>query len=114
MKKIIACLLIAFIAAIKLSAQYSIEVYPTNWWVGMKNPKLQVMLHGNGIANATGFAVSYPGVTLNKITKAKNKNYVFLDLTIASTAKPGSVAISVKGISSLSTINYTLPVSYTH
>ena len=108
MKKIIACLLIAFIAALKLSAQDSIGVYPTSWWVGMKNPKLQVMLHGNGIGNATGFTVSYPGVTLNKIAKAKNKNYIFLNLTIASTAKPGSVAISVKGISSVSTINYPL------
>ena len=51
MKKIIACLLIAFIAALKLSAQDSIGVYPTNWWVGMTNPKLQLMFHGRNAGN---------------------------------------------------------------
>ena len=53
----------------------------------MKNPALQIMLHGNAIGKATGFTVSYPGVTLNKDKQGKNSNYVFLDLTIGRHSK---------------------------
>ncbi|GAC1431017.1 MAG: glycoside hydrolase family 13 protein [Chitinophagaceae bacterium] len=74
----------------------------------MKNPKLQVMLHGQGIGNATGFTVSYPGVLLNKTTRVQNKNYIFLDLTIAPAAKPGNIAIKIQGLPALSLINYPL------
>ncbi len=108
MKKIITCLLIAFFATANLFAQSPVEVYPTNWWVGMKNPKLQIMLHGHGIANATSITVNYPGVALNKITRVKNSNYIFLDLTIAAAAKPGNMIINLQGLSSLPVINYSL------
>ena len=108
MKKITVYLLMALVAATKLHAQQAIEVYPGNWWVGMKNPKLQLMLYGHGIGNATGFTVSYPGVQLNKVIKVQNRNYVFLDLIIATAAKPGNIAIKLQGIPSLAVINYAL------
>ena len=28
-------------------AQTEINAYPSNWWIGMKNPTLQLMLHAN-------------------------------------------------------------------
>ncbi|MEP6750797.1 MAG: cyclomaltodextrinase N-terminal domain-containing protein, partial [Bacteroidota bacterium] len=106
MKKITACVLIIFSFA--ASRAQTIAVYPTNWWVDMKNQKLQLMLHGTGIGNATGFTIGYPGVTMNKITKVKNKNYVFLDLTINASAKPGNVPVMVQGVPGVPLINYTL------
>ncbi len=93
MKKNIGSLLIFLLAATGLWGQNGLEVYPTNWWVGMKNPKLQLMLHGKDIGKATGFAISYPGVSLNKVTRAKNSNYVFLDLVISAAAKPADIII---------------------
>jgi len=108
MKKKISCLLLVVIVTIKLGAQSPVDVYPSNWWVGMKNPKLQLMLHGAGIGNATGFTVGYPGVTLNKINRVKNKNYVFLDLSIAPAAKPGNISIAVKGVAAINALQYTL------
>lgn len=72
-------------------------VYPTNWWVGMKNPKVQVMLHGQNIGQFTKFNITYPGVKIEKISKAENKNYVFLDLNIAPTTKPGVFKIIMSG-----------------
>jgi len=108
MKSITTCFLLVLIAAIKLWAQNPPDAYPANWWVGMKEHKLQVMLHGTGIGNATGFTINYPGVTLNKITKTHNKNYVFLDLVIAATAKPGTVTIKFSGLASSSSLNYSL------
>ena len=81
--------LFAFIFSVQFSfAQDSIGIYPTNWWVGMKNPRLQIMLHGAGIASSN-VIVDYPGVTINKVSKVENKNYLFVDLTISKLAKPG-------------------------
>ncbi len=71
----------------------------------MKNPKLQLMIHGKGIGN-DAVTVSYPGVKLEKVNKAENKNYLFLDLLISSTAKPGNLKIKLAG----KTINYELKV----
>ena len=68
------------------------EIYPTNWWIGMKNPKLQLMLHAVNIAD-NNISINYPGVKLVKVNKAENKNYVFLDLIINAEAKPGKIKI---------------------
>jgi glycosidase len=74
-------------------AQSSIKrVDPPNWWVGMKNPKVQLLLYGPGAGNLT-YTINYPGVTLAKTNKVENISYVFLDLIIAKTAKAGVVKI---------------------
>ena len=70
------------------------KCYPTNWWVGMKWNKVQVMVHGDAIASG-GITINYPGVKLEKINKVENGNYVFLDLSISPVAKPGLVKIRV-------------------
>ncbi|KIC93827.1 glycoside hydrolase family 13 protein [Flavihumibacter solisilvae] len=72
-----------------------VNVYPSNWWVGMKNPKVQLMLHGTGIGKNTISITPYTGVRLEKVHKPENANYVFLDLVISNTAKPGNLEIKV-------------------
>lgn len=72
-------------------------VYPTHWWVGMKNPKVQVMIHGENISGFTKVTLSYPGVKLDKINRVESKNYLLLDLTISPAAKPGVVKIILSG-----------------
>lgn len=66
--------------------------YPSNWWIGMKNPKLQLMLRGTNIQE-NKVSLSYAGVTLNKVHKPENRNYLFLDLTISPAARPGTMKI---------------------
>ena len=68
------------------------RVNPTNWWVGMKNPAVQLIIHGPG-AGSLAYTISYPGVKLLKAGTVENPNYAFLDLTIAPTTKPGTVQI---------------------
>jgi glycosidase len=77
-------------------AQNKYNLYPANWWIGMKYNKLQVMIHGEGVGKYSGFAISYPGVVLNKVNKFANANYVILDVTITQTAKPGTMQIRSK------------------
>lgn len=71
------------------------HVEPLNWWVGMKNPNLQLMINGNAIGETTPF-INYPGVLIKKSTKGDSKNYLFLDLIIAKNTKPGNLLINFK------------------
>ncbi|MEO5649556.1 MAG: glycoside hydrolase family 13 protein [Ginsengibacter sp.] len=88
-------------------AQSDTQCYPPNWWVGMKNSKVQLMLHGKNIANGNAYTINYPGIKIQRVNKVENANYVFLDLIISTVAKPGIVKIKVKGSNSLS-INFEL------
>ena len=75
----------------------------------MKWNKVQVMIHGDAIANAAGgFTVKYPGVKLEKINKVENINYVFLDLNISPAAKPGIMNIKVNRAASSFDIPFEL------
>ena len=74
----------------------SYQCYPTNWWVAMKWKKLQLMVHGDKIADSCPMIKMGPdglklatGVSLTKITRVENPNYIFLDLLIGANAKPG-------------------------
>ena len=89
-------------------APQAVQIYPTNWWVGMKNPKLQLMLHGPAIGTATGFTIHYPGVRLLKTFFPKNHNYAFLDLAISADAKPGIVTLTPQGKKGLQPLAWEL------
>ena len=73
--------------------QNDVKVYPSSWWVGMKNPHLQLMIHGNNIGKAS-YKLEYPGVRLDSSFRVINPNYLFLNLTISPDAKPGIIKIN--------------------
>ncbi len=107
MKKLLSLALLVS-ACVFVSAQSTeIKIYPTHWWVGMKNKKLQVMLHGQNIAGGN-YTINYPGVKLQKVNKAENPNYVFIDLIIAAAAKPGFIKIKRNGNGQNSEIAFEL------
>lgn len=76
-------------------AQNDVEVYPTHWWVGMKNHNLQLMLHQKNISTQTFVLQPYNGVKLLQVHKVESPNYVFIDLIISSTAKPGKLNFKI-------------------
>ncbi len=95
MKKFVLILILS-LPTFFLQAQQT-NVYPTHWWAGMKNPKLQLMIHSPGIkTSVSSVSLSYPGVSLTKTTKLESDNYLFLDLNITSAAKPGTLKINCK------------------
>lgn len=71
------------------------HVEPLNWFVGMKNPNLQLLINGNNIGETTP-QINYPGVIIKKVSKADSKNYLFIDLLVDKTAKPGIMGIIFK------------------
>ncbi len=103
-------ILILFISCYSIiSYAHDAVVYPTNWWVGMRNPVVQLMIYGDDIAKGTNpVSIQYPGVTIRKVHKVENDNYLFVDVVIAATAKPGIVKINVKNRGIASVINFPL------
>ncbi len=87
------------------SAQELIRVEPPNWWVGMQNKELQLLVYGKDIAK-TEVEMAYPGVQLVSIDKMENPNYLFINLTIDESAVAGSFDISFK-VSKRKSLKYT-------
>lgn len=98
-------LLLVFFAA---AQNKSYQCYPANWWAGMKWNKVQLMLYGEAIGTATGFSINYPGVKLNKISKVENKNYVFLDISIAANTQPGTLKIVPSNFKAATAIDFQI------
>ncbi|WP_230412358.1 glycoside hydrolase family 13 protein [Undibacterium hunanense] len=71
------------------------HVEPGFWWAGMKNPQLQLMLHGPQIAGYTP-SINYPGVKLDGTSKVSNPNYLFLNLQISPVARAGKFNIILR------------------
>lgn len=89
-------------------AQYA-KLYPTNWYTGMKWNKVQVLVRGE----YDGFSkekvrINYPGVSLSKVNTFENGKYLALDLTIAATAKPGTVTIEFLNGNKTHAVNWPL------
>ncbi len=82
---------------------------PTNWWVGMKWNKVQILVYNpNKNFKATNVKINYAGVVLNKVNKLENEKYLALDVTIAPTAKAGDVPILLSNGSDKETINWPI------
>ncbi len=85
MKKVV--FLLVFLFSICSNAQIE-RIEPPNWWVGMQNNALQLLVKENNIGSSIP-EISYQGVTIKKVHKAKSPNYLFIDLEIEKNTKPG-------------------------
>jgi glycosidase len=81
------------------------RVEPSNWWVGMKNSELQIMVYGPNIGRSI-VSINYPGIKLKEVAKTTNPNYVFIYITIAKGTKPGNVPVVFKDGQEKFTYNY--------
>ena len=78
-------LLLFTICLLCASSVYAIDISrlePACWWVGMKNPELQIMVYGKNIASSQVY-IDYPGVRVKEIVGVENPNYLFLYLDIS-------------------------------
>jgi neopullulanase len=70
------------------------RIEPLNWWVGMKDPRLQLIIHGQNIASSS-VAINYPGVKVERVSKTENPNYLFVDLTISPDCRAGTLSLQL-------------------
>ena len=104
MKKILLAL-----SLFSLTASANIKVNridPTNWYVGLQDPTLQLMVYGDGIGKAN-VTTNYPGVKITSVERLESPNYllIYLDLT---NAKAGNVPLVFAQGKQNTTVNYEL------
>ena len=68
------------------------RVDPPNWWVGMADTSLQLMMYGNEIGSGS-LASKSGDVTISQVTSGDSPNYLFVDLTIHADAEPQTVEL---------------------
>lgn len=85
--------LFAFLLYAFSSVSQKIErIEPPNWWTGMENNTLQLLVYGKDIGQAE-VKINSDLVNLLVIHKVPNKNYLFVDLEILPGAKAGKFTI---------------------
>lgn len=70
------------------------KMAPSFWWVGMKNPELQILLYGEDLA-LSDVSVSGEGIYLKEMVRQDNPNYLLLYLDL-SEAKAQTFQILLK------------------
>lgn len=89
-------ILVSWLSFNTSQAQSKIErIEPPNWWVGMQNPKLQLLLYGKNISRLDP-VIKYKGLKIDSINRSNNRNYLFIYLNVSSNAQPGVFNISLR------------------
>ena len=90
-----------------MEAKPKIErIDPTNWFAGMKNPSLQLMVYGNGIKNAN-VTTDYPGVRVDSVVRLDSPNYLLVYLNLSG-ARPGEMTLKFENEGKTQNVKYLL------
>jgi len=68
------------------------RIEPTDWFVGMKNPSVQLMVYGKGIRDAEAVTTDYPGVTIDSLVRLDSPNYLLVYLNVKG-AEAGTMTL---------------------
>lgn len=82
------------------------NIEPQNWYVGMKNPQLQILLTGAGIREAE-VTINYAGVKIDSLVRLDSPNYLFVYLDLKD-AQPGTMPLTVQLGKKKQIVNYQL------
>ncbi|MDB2702303.1 glycoside hydrolase family 13 protein [Flavobacteriaceae bacterium] len=105
-KQLAAILLFGLSFCTPLFAQEIERIEPPNWWVGLNNPTLQLMLYGKDIGVLTP-VINHPKVQLKKVNRVENPNYLFFDILLAEDMTATSITIDLlKDKKSVKSVDY--------
>ena len=102
MKKILISLALILSSMTMQAATKIDHIEPENWYVGMKNSLLQLMVYGKNIRDSR-VSVDYPGVKIDSLVRLDSPNYLFVYLNLSG-AKPGNMVLNIDG----KKVNYPL------
>lgn len=110
MKKHLQLAIVVLMAAFCLHPAHakplSIEkIEPPNWWVGMKNNCVQLMLYGDNLREIEAKFDS-PGLKVSAIHAVANPDYAFVDIQIPPDLAPGTYVLTVRKGKEASAINF--------
>lgn len=94
-------------ATLTLSAAGKItRIDPTNWYAGLKDASLQLMVYGEGIADAT-VSTDYAHVRIDSLVRLDSPNYLFVYLNLEG-AEPGEMTLTFKNGKKTEKVKYLL------
>src|SRR5574344_33772 len=106
MKQFIFCISL-FLSAMTMKGAVKVnKIEPANWFVGMKNPSLQLMVYGKDIKNSV-VKVDYNGVKLDSVVRLDSPNYLLVYLNVGG-AKAGEMPLKFINGKSSFTMKYQL------
>ena len=82
------------------------RIEPTNWYVGLKDPSVQLMVYGEGIRDAE-VVIDYAGVAIDSLVRLDSPNYLLIYLNTGG-AQPGTMDITFKQGRSKKKVKYQL------
>lgn len=71
------------------------RIEPPNWWTGMKNNKVQLLVQHKNIQQAQ-VSINNKSIAIEAVHKADSPNYLFIDLAFAENTPSGTFAIEFK------------------
>lgn len=87
----------------------NIDVYPTNWWTGMKTNSIQLLIRSTDEAfSSADVSINYSGIKVLKTHQFSNKKYLAVDIIILPEAVAGTVLIEVAKNGKKQKINWQL------
>ena len=90
-----------------MNAAVSVDrIEPTDWYVGMKDASLQLMVYGKDIRDAD-VKVDYPGVRIDSIARLDSPNYLLVYLNLSG-AKAGEMTLKFKLGKTVKKVQYLL------
>ena len=69
------------------------RIDPTDWYVGMKNPQLQLMVYGKNIRDVKSVTTAYPGVVVDSLVRLDSPNYLLVYINLKD-AKAGEMTLN--------------------
>lgn len=94
-------------ATISMNAANKIDrIEPTDWFVGMKNPQVQLMVYGKDIRTAN-VTTDYPGVKIDSLVRLDSPNYLLVYMNVKD-AQPGTMNLRFSGKGVKQTVKYAL------
>ena len=69
------------------------KIEPTDWYVGMKNPQVQLMVYGQGIRDVQSVTTDYPGVKIDSLVRLDSPNYLLIYMNLKD-AQPGTMTLN--------------------
>ena len=91
MKKTLAALLLGTSMTMTAANIDISKIEPTNWYTGMKDASLQLMVYGKDIKTAE-VSTDYAGVKIDSIVRLDSPNYLLVYMTVGE-AQPGTMTL---------------------
>ncbi len=95
------------LSPIASTAPFAPRLDPQSWWIGFREPTVELMIHDKNIGKHQ-VSIQKTGITIQKVERPENSNYLYVTLFISATTTPGNVTIKLQNGADVKTYNWEL------